>query len=230
MSAYKTCEKCGHPMAVGTICQFCQTQDGWTRPGSNPQNTTEGSSRNNAQNRGGGSGGNACFAAGTKIHTPSGARSIETLTRGDAVFCWSRRGGEKRRGKVLRRIDHAPSYIAEVYFDSGNSLLTTRAHSVLTNRGWTTVSRLRAGDLVVTEAGARSVRSISYDQRTEAVYNLVTLPENTFIADGVVAHNFTYFRTARSLYWRIREQLIDYFSTARHTLERATHDLINSKR
>lgn len=173
-----------------------------------PTNTWESQNAYNQsqQNRGGGGGGGGggCFPAGVMIRTPQGDRPIETIEAGDVV--WARRAGsaDVAPARVLKRKDHAPNAITMITFEDGSSLRSTMAHSFLTDRGWRSVRALRIGDRLAAECETRTVASISTLAQKESVYNLVTEKHFTFFADGVLAHNFTWFRAAKGYAWSVR--------------------------
>ena len=81
-----------------------------------------------------------CFIAGTKVSTPLGLCSIETLAAGDMVL--TRKGA--RRVKATRsRI----SDVGQVTFSNGAEIFGTADHPVYVNRGWTRMDRLNTGDV-----------------------------------------------------------------------------------
>ncbi len=49
----------------------------------------------------------------------------------------------------------------------------------------------------------RSVAKIVLTNTYEPVFNLYTEGEHTFIADGSVVHNFSYFRTLRTVFHQL---------------------------
>lgn len=106
---------------------------------------------------------------------------------------------------------------------SGAQLLTTEAHSVLTPRGWRKVSRLKNNDTILTVFGAERVTNIDESAKSKPVFNLVTWPDNTFVAGGVIAHNFTHFKRAKGIFWSFKKFIRDLERRATTTDVAARH-------
>lgn len=143
-----------------------------------------------------------CFPASTPILTPRGWVRIGDLREGDLVVSYARAAGRTRIRTVTRRLDHAPAQIWEIALEGTRDVIsTTASHPFLTQRGWIFARRLESGDLLITLEGPKRVGSIRKTDRLEAVHNLFTTGEHTFIVQGhVVAHNFAYLRALR-LWW-----------------------------
>lgn len=149
----------------------------------------------------------SCFPASTLIATPKGPISIARLAAGDCV--WSL-GAEPRlqRAFVTRFVEHDIARLWEIEVATRDKpIQTTAAHSFLTQRGWVRCDKLRALDRLVEFTGdlpcEMSITSVSPTDRFEPVYNLHTTGAHSFIADGVVVHNFTWARAARTLMHRL---------------------------
>ena len=197
-STIKYCPHCGNPMVKEGICESCATQDGWVDKGKNPHGIKRG-----------------CFPAGTKIFTPSGNLPIETFAEGSSVLCWCRNTHKLIEGQVLALKIHECSIITRLSLSNGAELKTTEAHSILTPQGWRKVSQVETGDTVLTVFGAQYVTHIHESVRSEPVFNLVTWPENNFIADGAIAHNFTYFKGLKKLFWNLLKCIRDWIACAK---------------
>ncbi|WP_174518454.1 Hint domain-containing protein, partial [Pseudomonas syringae group genomosp. 3] len=102
--------------------------------------------------------GPCCFAAGTKVSTPSGDRAIESLKVGDVVWSKPEKGGKPFAAKILathQRSDQ-PIYrlkLKSVRADgtaSGETLLVTPSHPfyVPAKRDFIPVINLKPGDLL----------------------------------------------------------------------------------
>jgi hypothetical protein len=142
-----------------------------------------------------------CFPAHTKILTPSGEREIASLRVGDRVCSWSPHGLTVQTVTALRV--RGMGEVVKVGFAQGLPLLVTRHHTVHTARGWRRVGELRTGDqLTSSDGSARIVNDIVSIGR-EPVFGLRTTGEHTFIAEGLVAHNFTELRRLRTLLHRL---------------------------
>lgn len=147
---------------------------------------------------GGGGGGSGCFPGDCQIATPTGTRAISELAVGDAVLSYDAKTGQTNARLVTAVFNYADRPLLEVCLGSaGRVLKVSPHHSLLTARGWLRVDQLRPRDLLLTAAGnMREILAINPLRRT-TVFNLHTSGEHTFIADGVVAHNFTFLRDVR---------------------------------
>ena len=97
--------------------------------------------------------------------------------------------------------------------DRETSLLVTPAHSFLTVAGtWRRAGQLKVGDELAVhghvQERATVIRSIVPAGQTDAVFNLHTAHDHSFIvesghSDGLLAHNFSYLRALRVLMHRV---------------------------
>jgi hypothetical protein len=132
----------------------------------------------------------ACFASGSRVLTPAGWRSIESLQQGDEVLSW-------HRGALVPRVvekakKHGFRNILEVEFIGGGSALrVTPNHKVLRSDGrWVRVDSLVPGSVVAGSQGAMVVATVRRSAAQERVYNLITSEDRNFVVEGVVAHSF----------------------------------------
>ncbi len=162
-----------------------------------------------------GQSGGGCFAAGTGIMTASGLRRIESLAVGDEVSALCSASGQIVERQIDRYVAHSAERIWEIsILDANHPIGTTGCHLFLTGRGWKRTRQLKAGDALRANTGWAKIRSVQMTTRIEPVYNLVVDGELTFIADGVVAHSFAYFRTLRTWVHRRKLRLRARQSTA----------------
>ena len=146
-----------------------------------------------------------CFPAGTLILTPLGQTAIEDLRLGDSVVSY--KDGTKSIQPVLR-IKRLPLRTIVLIHIRGRAkpIRTTRSHSFSTERGWITAIALQAGDQVhVVDTDNIRCAEINFVESTLEscdVYSLTTASTHTFVAEGMVAHNFTYLRTLRTFLYR----------------------------
>lgn len=143
-----------------------------------------------------------CFPAGTRIQTPSGFRVIENLEPGDSVLSFE--GSIKSVQPVLQCQKFLRHRIFEIFLSNRlEPVRTTSSHTFSTTRGWIRTTELSSGDLVhfveSGVAGTVAVQQVSPTNQHADVYNLITASAHTFVADGLIAHNFTKFRVARTL-------------------------------
>lgn len=134
----------------------------------------------------------ACFPASAKVLTPRGYREIGSLREGDSVV-----SGKMRVETITKKLSYAPSEVFCVMLEGRAApVRTTRHHTFLTKRGWLKADQMRVGDeMIGPNAGRVSGFAV---QAAEAVYNLHTTGDHTFVVEGVVAHNFTEFRELRT--------------------------------
>jgi Pretoxin HINT domain/zinc-ribbon domain len=148
-----------------------------------------------------------CFPRDVKILTPTGFRTIDTFAAGDFVLSWNMSARTLVARPVTRLLSHGPARIWTIEFASTRPpLRTTNHHAMLTDRGWVRVDRLRNDDRLVEGLASRHqntrVVRISKTAEKEPVFNLITAGEHNFIVEGMIAYNFTFLRTVRTLMHR----------------------------
>lgn len=195
--AQERCPSCGGSGIFGSYadnkkCQRCYGRGTITvpdKPSSGPQN--------------------GCFPSGTMVITPSGVRDIADLNEGDLVLArveGTTTGWRARR--ILKKVTYASYGIWMLEFHDGSFVRTTASHSFLVNGKWIRASKISAGDLVATRDtggifGQKVATRFISTNETEDVHNLIIEGEFNFVADGVLANSFTYFKLARRLAWSL---------------------------
>lgn len=101
-----------------------------------------------------------CFPAGTKVLTPSGERSIETLQLGDSVLTSH---GERPITHVFKR--ESPSLV-RVHFEDGTYVDCTSEHPFATERGWTPAKQL-SGTTCLRYADVQALRDHIYQENIQ---------------------------------------------------------------
>lgn len=145
-------------------------------------------SRIAVHNKGGGGG---CFPAGTSIRTPSGQKTIETISAGDAVQTIDS-GGQVINTKV-DKLFAVYDHVLLVTTDRG-VLRTTREHPIgLTDGTFREAGKLKSGDMVLVWnngvlSPAQVIETMKCKQK-ELVYNLSVNKPHTFLAADFVVHN-----------------------------------------
>lgn len=142
----------------------------------------------------------ACFPGYTPVLTPNGWKNISQLDVGDEVMSFNEHG-QLRCKEILRVKRHKPCSILTVH-TNGDSFDATVSHSIMTNRGWLTVGKLKNGDVISQvdqnqKIQSSVISSIDDSQHVEAVFNLIVSGNYTFVVKGCVAHSFTHFRLMR---------------------------------
>jgi len=188
--AQETCPACGGSGIFGSYsdnikCQRCY-----------------GSGRITVPDKPSGSGSSGCFVGSTPVLTPEGWRPISEIKGGEQIVTFDERSKTTVIRHVKKWMAHKPSLIWEVNLSSGESpIRTTKIHSFLTDRGWKRTEQLEVGDVLMRIGKeAATVSSVVKTKHSEPVFNLITEEEHTFIVQGCVVHNFTYFRRLR-MFW-----------------------------
>lgn len=153
------------------------------------------------------SGRKSCFVASTEILTAKGHKEISDISVDDRVISINTKTRVTEARRVVKLKEHnRPAQIWNIKIAGWpKTIRTTKNHSVFTHRGWVTVENLIAGDRVTLVSVDHSISSAPIDQviNTEIclpTYNLVTLGECNYLADGLLAHNFTHLRSLRSAF------------------------------
>lgn len=146
-----------------------------------------------------------CFPAGTRILTPSGPKAIEVLKLGDLIVSYE--DGSISAQPVLKLQKFPSRSVVEIYLLGREApIRTTRSHSFSTLRGWITAKDLGTSDYVhvIEHNIVQTAQVTSVESTLEScdVYSLMTAFSHTYIAEGVIAHNFTYFRALRTFVYR----------------------------
>lgn len=147
----------------------------------------------------------SCFPADAKVSTPYGPICISQVEVGDIVHSYKPKTRTVMRRKVTRVLRHDPETVYKIIAGS-LSLRVSGYHTLLTTQGWKTVSDLCPDDKLIHLSHGRVIEAgISWisPQPPEAVYNLFTELEHNFIVDGFVAHNFTFLRRLRTMWYRL---------------------------
>jgi hypothetical protein len=141
--------------------------------------------------------GGPCFAAGTPLQTPEGAKAIEELKSGDLVFSRDQHDPTGPiEAKLVEAVFTKPGEIWEVRI-SGQVIRTTGNHPFFKREaGWTNANELRIGDAVLGMDGQwMAVEEIIETLTRETVYNLRVADFHTYFVGcdewgfSVWAHN-----------------------------------------
>jgi hypothetical protein len=157
---------------------------------------------------GGGGGGNGCFPANALVHTPNGRVKIQEIDVGDTVLTYCPVLRKSCIREVTKKLVHPPDNIMKVTHSKySGQILTTSNHRFLTPDGWTQAKDLKEDSeifMMPETISAKCVRvsSVEILAEKEPVYNLYTALEHTYIVDGCIVHNFTYFLVLRTWWHR----------------------------
>jgi Protein of unknown function (DUF1557). len=81
------------------------------------------------------SGGGKSILEGTPVHTESGRRPIEEVTRGDSVLSLNTASYEQEYREVKQQIEHVDDQLVEITLEDGTQVVGTEDHSFLTADG-----------------------------------------------------------------------------------------------
>jgi hypothetical protein len=143
-----------------------------------------------------------CFPTATRILTPTGHRKMGDIGPGDTVLS-TNASGQIVHATVTHKKSYGPSPITRIVLDGeSRNLRTTDHHSFKTDSGWKRASQLQPGDTLLRVDDSGESRLVGIHAITteapEPVFNLHTTGPHNFIAEGVLAHNFTELRWLRT--------------------------------
>lgn len=133
-----------------------------------------------------------CFVAGTKVSTPNGDVSIESIEPGDVVLSFDEESGEVVESKVGRISKASVHNLVKLSFDNGEVLQTTKKHPFFVEgKGWVESEKLLVGDVCSKLDGTKvSLSSIDVFDGEHIVYNLHDVePAHTFYTNEILVHN-----------------------------------------
>lgn len=149
-----------------------------------------------------------CFPAGTSIQTPTGAIDIASAKQGDIVLAFDASGNTLHNRRILKIRACGKNQIWELQFKDGKKLRTTGSHSIRLEGAWKQVRNIVKGESVCCfgVSGQIAIREVACSIPTadvQEVFNLIVEENFSFVADGVIAHSFAYFRKARMAWWTL---------------------------
>ncbi len=151
---------------------------------------------------------NSCFAAGTPVRTPEGAKPVEELRPGDLV--WARDEADPSGPVVPRQVEANFVRTAVIlHLHVGREVIRTTAEHPFYVRdvGWVPAGRLKSGDLLASHGDRwTAVEEVFDTGEWAAVYNVRVAEYHTYFVGGdrwafsVWAHNAYSIRTQASQY------------------------------
>jgi hypothetical protein len=137
-----------------------------------------------------------CFAAGTLVHTESGARAIEDVEPGDRVWSRDEMTGQTSLRQVTRTYVTPDQPVLELTVDYGTrgleTLTVTPTHPFWTGSAWVAAGDLHIDDPVTLLSGERvAVRALQPLAQRISVYNFEVEVHHTYFvgSGGVLVHN-----------------------------------------
>lgn len=134
-----------------------------------------------------------CFVAGTKVKTPNGEHTIETLKVGDYITTYNEETKQYEPNKVLRKlINRNVTELATLKLSNGETLQFNAYHPLLTENGYKSLTCHNDLPLLTKEdklVGGITIEKIVVENLEEpiAAYNLLVENNNNFIVNGVIA-------------------------------------------
>ena len=150
----------------------------------------------------------SCFTGDTMIETPTGEKKISSIKRWDKIISYE--NGKKTVEYVKSAIIYPPSKVWDFILSNGVKVSATDHHTMLTTKGWKKFGDLELGKskLICPETGNHLTINHKTNPRRELVYNLHTTGSHNFIANGLIAHNYTFARRFRSILSTLSEKLV----------------------
>jgi len=150
----------------------------------------------------------ACFTGDTMIMTPNGEKKISSMKRGDKIISYE--NGKKTTEYVKNQVVYPPTKVWDFALSNGKKVSATEHHTMLTTKGWQKFGDLIVGEskLICPETGNHLTIKQKMNERRDLVYNLHTTGSHNFIANGLVAHNFTFARRFRSFLSTLSEKTL----------------------
>ena len=126
-----------------------------------------------------------CFAKGTAIIMADGTENrIEEIKTGERVLT---QNGSAEVTEVIRGQEEKLICIAT---GSGNRLLITKDHPVLTEEGWKRANELSAADILLMRHGRDVIKELHMQEYNGPVYSIRIDSEDALIAEGFYAGDF----------------------------------------
>jgi hypothetical protein len=127
-----------------------------------------------------------CFAAGTLVQTPDGAKPIEEIQVGDYVLS---RDEDDVAGKIEPKLVESTTSGVGKLVDlhiGGQVFRATKEHPFYENaKGWTPAGQLRPGDLLSTDLGKwLEVENVSASGEEGPIHNLRVADHHTYFVTG----------------------------------------------
>jgi hypothetical protein len=131
-----------------------------------------------------------CFAAGTSVLTPAGARKIETLRSGDTVLT----GGDSpecQETASIVSVEQSTASRTLRLLVGGEVIVTTEGHPLAkAGFGWMRAGDLKPGDFILTKSGCIRVETVELGPG-QVVWDLGLSGSHTYFAGrlGMIVHD-----------------------------------------
>ena len=151
-----------------------------------------------------------CFPYAALVETPYGPLHIGDLAVGQSVLSYN--DGQFIPRQIIKKIECPPMKVTKVEFDEGYPLRSTWNHVFLTDSGWRRLEKITVGTKLIRANGSsRTVKNVMVSNECKPVFNLYTVGEHNFVVDGCIAHNFSFLRSLRTLFYRcLLDKVVQY--------------------
>jgi hypothetical protein len=128
-----------------------------------------------------------CFTKGTKVKTPLGYATIESLKKGDLVKSYDTKVEAKVDSEVTETFLHENH---DGYLVINGNIKTTSNHPFYSNGDWVDAGELSVGDKILHVDGLEhTVESIKNYDDTIDVYNIEVDGNHNYYAENYLVHN-----------------------------------------
>ena len=128
-----------------------------------------------------------CFTKGTKVKTPLGYATIESLKKGDLVKSYDTKVEAKVDSEVTETFLHKNH---DGYLVINGNIKTTSNHPFYSNGDWVDAGKLSVGDKILHVDGLEhTVESIENYDDTIDVYNIEVDGNHNYYAENYLVHN-----------------------------------------
>tara|TARA_Y100000992_G_scaffold292504_1_gene250077 strand:- start:719 stop:1639 length:921 start_codon:yes stop_codon:yes gene_type:complete len=128
-----------------------------------------------------------CFTKGTKVKTPLGYATIESLKKGDLVKSYDTKVEVKVDSEVTETFLHENH---DGYLVINGNIKTTSNHPFYSNGDWVDAGELSVGDKILHVDGLEhTVESIENYDDTIDVYNIEVDGNHNYYAENYLVHN-----------------------------------------
>ena len=128
-----------------------------------------------------------CFTKGTKVKTPLGYATIESLKKGDLVKSYDTKVEAKVDSEVTETFLHKNH---DGYLVINGNIKTTSNHPFYSNGDWVDAGELSVGDKILHVDGLEhTIESIENYDDTIDVYNIEVDGNHNYYAENYLVHN-----------------------------------------
>jgi len=138
----------------------------------------------------------SCFVAGTKVSTPSGDKTIETLKVGDEVLSYDHKEDVIKSSKVTKVFKHENKKYGELYLSNGVKIQVTPNHPFYSvdKKKYVAVGKLHPKDKLYLRTSDNKMNIVTVDKfvkpaASTTVYNIEVDAQHNYFAKGILVHN-----------------------------------------